>query len=188
MTSARPIVVLAFYKGRTRFLDRLIQWWTASQFSHVELFEIEAGCLPQPLNDHVHCRPDPRSWACWSSSWMDGGGRKKLIRLDPSRWSLVALPWADGDAAIGAFIDVYGAAYDWPGLIRTQVFKLRAGKGWKRHWFCSEIVAHALGLADPWQFSPGGLFYRVVAMSHAHSLQPIPKPASEAGVTVRARQ
>nr|MCU0882145.1 hypothetical protein [Hyphomonadaceae bacterium] len=61
----------------------------------------------------------------------------------------------------------WGKPYDWPGLIRTQVFKLRAGPAWKRRWFCSEIVAHALGLPDPWQFSPGSLFERVSQMNAA---------------------
>lgn len=31
------VIEIAFYKGRTRWLDRVIQWWTKGPYSHCEV-------------------------------------------------------------------------------------------------------------------------------------------------------
>jgi hypothetical protein len=160
------VVILAFYKGRTRFLDRLIQCWTGSRFSHVELFSVWEAAEEAEDRAVMFNRGD--GWMaltpyCWSSSWMDGGVRCKRIDLNPDNWELVAVPWVAADKAEDTCLSAAGKPYDWAGLVRTQVFGLTAGKNWKRRWFCSEIVADALGLGEPWQYSPGGLYQEVLA-------------------------
>lgn len=129
---------LAMYKGRTRLFDRLVQWWTRAGYSHCELvFQTD------PLG---------RS-ECASSSWMDSGVRVTWITLDPARWDVVDLPTAD-DQAARAWVHAHmSQGYDLLGLL---------GFVWPRRddatrWFCSEACAAALGLPDPWRYSPGTL-------------------------------
>lgn len=75
-------VQLALRKHDTRTAARLIQWWTGSIYSHCEL--VVDG-------------------ACYSSSAMDGGVRCKRIDLDPEKWDVVDLPWAEAEQVTSYF-------------------------------------------------------------------------------------
>lgn len=128
----------AFYKG-TRpgiagLYSILTRWWTKSKYSHVELV------LP--------------TGRAWSSSFEDGGVRSKLIDFDPARWDLVDLPPALEQAAVAWFEAHRGAGYD---LVGNLQFVLSPIPHSRRRWFCSEAVAAALGIPDPWRYSPGTL-------------------------------
>lgn len=128
----------AFYKG-TRpgvagFYNRLVRWWTRSPYSHVELI-VSSG----------------RSW---SASFEDSGVRSKPIDFDPSHWDFVELP-AELEASAEAWFKAHrGGKYDILGNVRFVIGPIRDGK---KRWFCSEAVAAALGLPNPWRYDPGTL-------------------------------
>lgn len=128
----------AFYKGTRPGLagiySRVVRWWTKSPYSHVELV-LSTG-------------------RAWSSSFEDGGVRSKLIDFDPARWDLVDLPPALEQAAVAWFEAHRGAGYD---LVGNLQFVISPVPHSRSRWFCSEAVAAALGIPDPWRYSPGTL-------------------------------
>jgi len=128
----------AFYRGTRPGLagiySRVVRWWTKSPYSHVELV-LSSG-------------------RAWSSSFEDGGVRSKLIDFDPARWDLVDLPPALEHAAVAWFEAHRGAGYD---LVGNLQFVISPVPHSRRRWFCSEAVAAALGIPDPWRYSPGAL-------------------------------
>lgn len=128
----------AFYRG-TRpgiagIYNRIVRWWTRSEFSHVELV-LSTG-------------------RAWSASFADGGVRNKLIDVDTENWVLVDLPPELEQTAEAWFVAHRGARYD---LLGNLQFVLSPIPHSQRRWFCSEAVAAALGIPDPWRYSPGTL-------------------------------
>lgn len=128
----------AFYKG-TRpgvagIYNRLVRWWTKSPYSHVELV-LSTG-------------------RAWSASFADGGVRNKLINFDPAHWDLVDLPPALERDAEAWFKAHRGAGYDVLGNLQFIVSPFPHSR---ERWFCSEAVAAALGIPDPWRYAPGTL-------------------------------
>lgn len=124
---------IAFYKGRHRLFDRVVQWWTRGPYSHVELL----------FSDGLAA----------SSSIRDGGVRLKVIKFVPERWDI--LPIEGDEAAARAWFDSHlGQGYDAAGLFG---FVWRPAAGETRRWFCSEAVAAALGMGDAWRFCPNTL-------------------------------
>lgn len=129
---------IAFYRGTRPGLagiyNRLVAWWTKSPYSHVELV-LSTG----------------RSW---SASFEDGGVRSKLIDFDPKKWDLVDVPAHLEPAAVAWFTQHRGAKYD---LLGNLQFVIAPVGHSKKRWFCSEAVAAALGIPDPWRYDPGTL-------------------------------
>lgn len=128
----------AFYKGTRPGLaglyNRLVRWWTRSPYSHVELVFSTGHAA--------------------SASFEDGGVRFKVIDFDPARWDFVHLPGHLEAGAFAWFEQHRGNQYD---LIGNLHFIASPVKHDKNKWFCSEAVAAALGLTDPWRFSPATL-------------------------------
>jgi hypothetical protein len=128
----------AFYKGIHPGLpglyNRAVRWWTRSAYSHVEL-----------LFSTGHAA---------SSSYMDGGVRFKVIDFDPALWDFVDLPAHLEKAAFEWFLAHRGQPYDLLGNLHFIVAPVRNDK---RKWFCSESVAAALGLPEPWRYDPATL-------------------------------
>ena len=147
---------IAFYKGRTRLFDRAVQWWTRSPYSHCELV-----FYTDPLG-HSECA---------SSSFLDHGVRVKWIELDPAKWNLIDLPWADAEAARAKVHASVGRKYDLLGLLGF-VWPYRDDRS---RLFCSEAVAAWLGLDDPWRLSPGGL----AAVVRSMATRPAPVPVND---------
>lgn len=132
----------AFYKASAGgALDRLIAWWTASPYSHVELVFADG--------------------VSFSSSPRDGGTRYKRIDFAAGHWDLVDLPTLpDAESRIRAWCDAQvPRRYDWRGVLGF-VFRCGFDRG---RWFCSEICLQAAqldGLMDelvPHRTSPGAL-------------------------------
>ncbi len=128
----------AFYKdnrpGLAGIYNRLVRWWTKSDYSHVELV------LSTGLS--------------WSASYDDGGVRAKYIDFDPDKWDFIDLPAHLEPAAETWFEAHNGARYDLLGNLQFVVAPVNHANG---RWFCSEAVAAALGFPDPWRFTPGTL-------------------------------
>lgn len=128
----------AFYKGTRPGLagiyNRFVKWWTNSDYSHVELV-LSGG------------------WS-GSASFMDGGVRLKVIDFDAAHWDFIDLPVALEPAALAWFEQRRGAKYD---LLGNLHFIIRPVAHDKARWFCSEAIAAALGMPDPWRYCPGTL-------------------------------
>lgn len=129
---------LAFYRGRRTISDRVICAVTRSEFSHVECLADDGRAI--------------------SSSGRDGGVRWKSISFHPNRWEIVEVPWAPPDA-VDRIATHLGSRYDFWGLLGSQLLNFRRQSN--QRWFCSEICAHALGMAAPHRYSPGDLFIAV---------------------------
>lgn len=143
----QSLITLAFYIGwggtwRDRLIDGAIRLGTLSRVSHVELI---AG------------RADLGSVAlCWSSSPRDGCVRSKPIYLDPDKWLLVEAA-ADADRAVAVMSQHWGQGYDALGAVLSPL-RLPVRVVGHDRWFCSEIVAEALGWPDPWRWSPARMY------------------------------
>ncbi len=122
---------LAFYKGRYgNFWDKFICLVTRSEFSHIEA-----------VFDHTS----------WSSSPRDGGVRQTTFK--PSdHWEILPCP----ELSEKLFLQEKGKKYDWLGLL-APVFQTKIFSSSDK-WFCSEIIAEALGLKDPWSYTPEDLY------------------------------
>lgn len=130
---------LAFYRGPADdWLHTLGHWlvclFTFSRYSHVELVTSDG-------------------W-CWSSSYRDGGVRRKRIDLTSGKWDVVDIG-GDEPKAVAWFFAHNGQHYDWLGIVR---FVLPFAKQRPGEYFCSEAVATALGLPEPDRMTPEDLF------------------------------
>ncbi|WP_312488698.1 hypothetical protein [Massilia timonae] len=136
----------AFYKGTRPGLagiyNRLVRWWTRSEFSHVELV-LSTG-------------------DAWSASFADGGVRNKPIDVDTANWVVIDLPAGLEQSAEAWFRAHRGAKYD---LLGNLQFVLAPIPHSKSSWFCSEAVAAALGIPDPWRYAPGTLASALTLLS-----------------------
>lgn len=134
---------IAFYKGTRSGLQGLfnilVRWWTCGPYSHCELIisEFPDGAV-----------------LCGSASQIDGGVRLKRMVLDPTRWDVLYLPRGEEERALEWFEQRLGHRYDYFGLIG---FLARPIKGSGKRWFCSEAVAAAVGMVEPWRFCPNTL-------------------------------
>jgi len=145
------MVALAF-KSENTINSKLIQWWTKSNYSHVEII----------IDDY------------WVSSSPDQGGAY-IHRLRPlsDNWDYVTVkvneentPWAIQFANAQV-----GTKYDWLGVFFSQF--LHINKQDNSKWFCSELVTVLLQIMDnkqtknlvPNEQSPGNL-YRLYRMDY----------------------
>lgn len=130
-------MLIAFFKGKDRAFNRFVSWWTNGPYSHCEaVFELE-----QELSGPV---------PCWSSSWMDGGVRRKVMALNPDHWDIIDVPAFDDARALWWFDEHEGDPYDLFGLFSTSSPIRHA----LRRWFCNEAVGAAGGVRDAWRFNP----------------------------------
>jgi len=126
---------LAFYCGAGDWRDAVIRQVTGSRFSHVELVGPNGQCI--------------------SASKRDGNCvRQKRIDFKAGHW--VHLTTHHDAARVWAISESYlGTPYDTLGAVCS-------GLGVPRHlpgaWFCSELIAHSLGLSEPHTYHPGALY------------------------------
>jgi hypothetical protein len=121
------MITFAFYKGRGRFLDRLIRLVTGGKYSHCEV-------LLTPL-DRANCA------LAFSASMRDGGVREKHIQFKDGHWDFITL---HRPVDLNPVLACRGAQYDWIGAV-LSVLPWRI---WQHpsKWFCSEICAVIVGL------------------------------------------
>ena len=101
-------VQLALYKASGNWINRLIRWWTGSQYSHCEL--VVRG-------------------TCYSSSVRDGGVRAKVMALPSDKWDVIELPWADDGSVTGWFIEHERDRYGWLDLLTGQIRAIPGVRG-----------------------------------------------------------
>lgn len=137
---------VAFYRGRGRVMDKVIRFASRAPYSHVEL--IRQDMRPK----------DGDIVTCISSSARDGGVRVKQIQLQPGKWSVYEVPWAHPATWDRAEVHL-GKPYELWMMVWSQLFKFNRQN--RKKWFCSELVAHALGLSMPHAKSPSDLLRAV---------------------------
>lgn len=135
----------AFYKstrpGLQGIYSRVVRWIDRGPYSHCELV----------FSDDLSA----------SASYTDGGVRFKRIDYDPAHWDFLDLPDELEGYARDWFEFNVGAPYDLMGNVRFVLPWLAdSDKG----WFCSEAVAAALRLKEPWRFGPNGLAAVLLSM------------------------
>lgn len=129
------MIQLALYKGPAptwyrQIAHALICRRTHGPYSHVEMLDADG-------------------WG-WTSSWMDGGVRRKQIAFDGGHWDMRTVA-GDLDAAVAWFKAHEGEPYGVFGLL-AWLLPWRVSDS--RRPFCSQAVAMALGLPDAWHVSP----------------------------------
>jgi hypothetical protein len=129
---------VAFYKG-TRpgiagLYNRLTRWLDHGPYSHCELVFGDGESA--------------------SASFMDGGVRFKRIGYSSGQWDFVPIPLRYELAARVWFTLHQGAAYDLMGNLNALLGFVPDSTD---KWFCSEAIAAALQLTEPWRYKPNGL-------------------------------
>jgi len=126
-------VQFATYKGKGKLFNRLIRFWTQSEFSHCEI--VIDGFM-------------------YSSSIMDGGVRMKPFH-DDENWELIDLPWASSESVLTYHRATFNHQYDFADLITRHILHIPT-KG-NSGQFCSEWCAAALGIPNARDYSPAAL-------------------------------
>lgn len=136
---------IAFYKGPGKLFDHVIRAWTRGPYSHAEVV------FDDDLSGPVLCA---------SSSALDGGVRFKRMFLSPDRWDIIDVPAFDTAAALQWFVDHDGLKYDYLGLfsVWTPV------KHSRQRWYCTESIAAAANIKDPWRWDPNRFACLVLAL------------------------
>lgn len=137
---------IAFYRGRGRLMDKVIRFASRAPYSHVEMIRQDQ----RPKDGDVV--------TCISSSGRDGGVRIKEIQLKPGKWSVYEVPWARAETWDRAEVHL-GKPYELWMMVWSQLFKFHRTD--RHKWFCSELIAHALGLSMPHGKSPSDLLRAV---------------------------
>lgn len=142
--------IFAFYVGEGNWRDRVIRLATRSDESHIEF--VVGGVL----NDVNYCI---------SASKRDGAKvRGKNIEWNPQNWIFFDVPGDNGQIFERLMLEM-GKPYDTLGALLSVTPISRHKEG---AWFCSELMAHALGLKNPHHYTPGKL--RALFMSGAESI------------------
>lgn len=143
-------IFLGSYKGTHRGLAGIvnvgIRALDRAKYSHSEI------CVGSSFDD---------PFECYSSSGVDHGVRQKTMRLAPEKWDLLYLPFVDEKQIRQHFLQTQGAPYDFWGVGRFALpFLLREHP---TAWFCSEWCLAAVGMTEPWRFSPSGAHSALIA-------------------------
>lgn len=148
---------LAFYRGQrsqnpgSMLGDWLICAVTGSQYSHVEMLASH-GAAPAGTTVGGVPYTGPMAWML-SSSLRDDGVREVWRTLDPARWVVVEFD-DDPTEALAYIRSRIGTPYGWLDLLSFLLpFRVSTSDD-----FCSELIAAAFGLPDPWHQSPGDLY------------------------------
>lgn len=135
------MIELAFRKHSHTFRDHLISIRTLSFFPHCEIIVQHRGNFSTRL----------------VSSPLVGGVRLVTRNTESQDWEHVY--WGeDGEAQQrlkGACEHEVGKPYNYLGAVLMGFYR---PPDRKKTWFCSELVAHILGLPNPHSYSPGRLY------------------------------
>jgi len=132
---------LAFYKAEGGLHNKVIRWWDCGKYSHVELVFSDGMSATATVRDGSQVR-------------------MKRINYDPAKWDFIELPASLEAQARHFYAQTKGMKYDLIGQLR---FAVAPYKGVRSRYWCSEWVAAALGMADPWRYGPNGLYAAIKA-------------------------
>ena len=125
------IIKVAFYKGKGRWHNKLIRWWTKSVYSHVEMI-----------------MPDGFTWVSISPFYNSTVSSRVNLNFDPHKWDFLFfdISHAQYKEIIKFYSLTKGSRYDWIGMIASQFLPFRIKH--RNRWYCSEWIAYALTLSN----------------------------------------
>lgn len=127
------MIRVAFRYGDRRIFSRLVCFVRGGDTAHCEVSDDWTG------GDH----------SCVSSSWVDGGVRRKIINLTRDKWRVYQIP---GDpSVVSAWMRVHGS--DGYGVFRLLRFVLNLRINWGGP-VCSTAAADIMGISEPYLFDP----------------------------------
>tara|TARA_R110001583_G_scaffold38769_2_gene124971 strand:+ start:6986 stop:7468 length:483 start_codon:yes stop_codon:yes gene_type:complete len=124
------VIKIAFYKGQGDWINRIVRWWTKSDYSHAELI-----------------LPDGLTWvgiSPFKGSVLRSKKRKFFSELE---WDFIELSVSEEQlSVINEFYDsTKGSSYDWFGMLLSQFLPFHIKQ--KEKWYCSEWIAYALRIS-----------------------------------------
>ena len=124
-------IKVAFYHGKGNFINKLVRWWTKSDFSHAELI-----------------LPDGITWVGISPFKTSKISAVISPIYDESDWKFVSIKVNEKQLyLINQFFEMTkGCRYDWWGMILSHLFPLNIKR--KGKWYCSEWIAYALRISN----------------------------------------
>jgi len=116
------MIKVAFYTGPGRLIDKLIRWWTNSEYSHCEI---------------LFSNGEMFSADAWSNS------TRFTSQFNPDHWEFIELRAKESvEASLYSWcLDRAGKKYDWLGVIGFVLPQISQNK---KRWFCSEICGAGL--------------------------------------------
>jgi hypothetical protein len=128
---------LAMYKGKGNLFNALIRFWDSGVYSHCELVFSDGMSASASYRDSQEVR----------LKFID-------FSVDTDNWDFYDLPDHLEPAARQFLNETRGKGYDLIGQLR---FFFSPYHGQKKKYWCSEWIAAALGMKDPWRYGPNGL-------------------------------
>jgi hypothetical protein len=133
------VIYLLFYKAPGNIWDKIIRLVTKSKYSHVEIAFEKIG----------------DTYRCWSSATRNNVGVRMAWQNNAQDiWDIIELP--NNNCSEQLFLQQNGKGYDYIGLLGT-IFKIPIFNS-KDKWFCSEIIAEALGVPNSYKCTPQDLY------------------------------
>ena len=123
-------VYIGLYKGKGTLINKIVRWWTKSQYSHAELI-----------------LDDKQTWIGISPFIKSQVTDRKNVEYNPDKWDFYKIPVTEEQyTAILDFYDITkGATYDWAGMLLSQFLSFRIKQ--KHKWYCSEWILYALRIS-----------------------------------------
>ena len=123
-------VYIGLYKGKGTLINKIVRWWTKSQYSHAELI-----------------LDDKQTWIGISPFIKSQVTDRKNVEYNPEKWDFYKIPVTEEQ--YNAILDFYdinkGATYDWIGMLLSQFLSFRIKQKYK--WYCSEWILYALRIS-----------------------------------------
>ncbi len=118
----------------TNLVDRIIRWYTRSDYSHAE--------FSWPLNEITPSH--------WLGARFKGGVQARPYNYVDSKFSMysVAVTKEQYDAANDFLIKQIGKKYDWKAIVNMGVFKHDIHVNSTVKWFCSELLFYLFRVID----------------------------------------
>lgn len=130
------------YKGKGTTFDKLVRWFTNSIYSHVEIYDVNSN-------------------QSYSSSFRDGGVRKKTIVFNSESWDFFFIDQKyTSEMLEDFFISTKGSKYDMLGVVIGHLIKMPLH--YKKKYFCNEWCGEFLQVSQPHKFNPKTLLEHLV--------------------------
>lgn len=136
-------VQLWFYKGRGKFFDKIIRWWTGGPYSHVEI-----------VIDGTAYSAD---------AWNNVVRAKSVNEFNRDNWDRFEVVGQNRQERLNMCIRLckqLGKQYDWLGILGFAF----GGVQDPDRWYCSELCAWLLGIEGS-RMDPNRLFSVVTSLT-----------------------
>jgi len=121
---------IAFYRGNGGIVNKIVRWWTKSEYSHAELV-----------------MPDGLTWIGISPFKTSKLQSVFKLDYDPKEWEFISIEITEQQLEVinEFFRATEGCQYDWVGMILSQLLPYNIKR--KNKWYCSEWIAYALRIS-----------------------------------------